>query len=183
MGLTGIHHPDALCHFNRVTHCPWCGKEGQNEGTVINHLLTVHYRLGLMCKKCFGCPSTSSETICHTRPEGLPTFRGGRPQQVILFGITTSRRCIRSISPKWKPEWRIQGRFWHPLAALLGIIPAPLAWPWRRTRWRRCHLPTQHIPSPQSSCTKIRWPLPSANPELHKKSTEMLNFYELKVKS
>ena len=32
MGLTSIHHPDALLHFNRVTHCPWCGKEGQNEG-------------------------------------------------------------------------------------------------------------------------------------------------------
>ena len=38
MGLTGIHHPDVLHHFNRVIHCPWCGKEGQNEGTVINHL-------------------------------------------------------------------------------------------------------------------------------------------------
>ena len=42
MGLTGIHDLDALHHFNRVTHCPWCGKEGQNEGTVINHLWTVH---------------------------------------------------------------------------------------------------------------------------------------------
>ena len=38
MGLTGIHHPDALHHFNGVIHCSWCGKEGQNEGTVINHL-------------------------------------------------------------------------------------------------------------------------------------------------
>ena len=24
MGLTNIHHPDALCHFNGLTHCPWC---------------------------------------------------------------------------------------------------------------------------------------------------------------
>ena len=24
MGLTNIHHPDALCHFNGVTHCSWC---------------------------------------------------------------------------------------------------------------------------------------------------------------
>ena len=32
MGLVGIHNPDALCCFNSVTHCPWCGKEGQNEG-------------------------------------------------------------------------------------------------------------------------------------------------------
>ena len=38
IGLTNIHHPDALCHFSGVTHCPWCGKEGQNEGMIINHL-------------------------------------------------------------------------------------------------------------------------------------------------
>ena len=30
MGLTNIHHPDALCHFNGVAHCLWCRKEGQN---------------------------------------------------------------------------------------------------------------------------------------------------------
>ena len=35
--VMGIHHPNALHHFNGVTHCPWCGREGQNEGTVINH--------------------------------------------------------------------------------------------------------------------------------------------------
>ena len=51
MGLVGIHDPDALCHFNGLTHCPWCGKAGQNEGTVVNHLWTVHYRLGLVCNK------------------------------------------------------------------------------------------------------------------------------------
>ena len=49
MGLTNIHHPDALHCFNGVTHFPWCGKEGQNEGTVVNHLQTAHYKLGLVC--------------------------------------------------------------------------------------------------------------------------------------
>ena len=38
MGLTGIYDLDALHCFSGVTHCPWCGKEDQNEGTVINHL-------------------------------------------------------------------------------------------------------------------------------------------------
>ena len=38
MGLVGIHDPDALNCFNGVTNCPWCGKEGQNERTVVNHL-------------------------------------------------------------------------------------------------------------------------------------------------
>ena len=65
MGLVEIHDPDALCHFNDLTHCPWCGKEGQNKGTVVNHLWIVHYRLGLVCNKCNKCLSTSSDTLCH----------------------------------------------------------------------------------------------------------------------
>ena len=66
MGLTGIHHPNALHHFNGVTHCPWCRKEGQNEGTIINHLQMTHYKLGLACEKCFHCPSVTSKAIqCH----------------------------------------------------------------------------------------------------------------------
>ena len=48
MGLIGIHVPDTLCHFSSITYCPWGGKEGQNEGTMVNHLQTVHYRLGLV---------------------------------------------------------------------------------------------------------------------------------------
>ena len=38
MGLKGIHDADALRHFAGYTYCPWCGKEGQNEGTVVNYL-------------------------------------------------------------------------------------------------------------------------------------------------
>ena len=38
MGLKGIHHPDALHCFTGLTFCPWCGREGQNVGTMINHL-------------------------------------------------------------------------------------------------------------------------------------------------
>ena len=49
MGLKGIHNPEALWHFAGYTYCPWCGKYGQNEGTIINHLRTVHYKLGLIC--------------------------------------------------------------------------------------------------------------------------------------
>ena len=56
MGLTGIHHPNAFCHFNGVTHCLWCGKEGQNEGTVINHLHMTYYKLGLVCKNASAVP-------------------------------------------------------------------------------------------------------------------------------
>ena len=64
MGLMSIHDLDVLHHFNGLMHCPWCRKEGQNEGTILNHLHTVHYKLGLVCEKCFGCPSIMSEAIC-----------------------------------------------------------------------------------------------------------------------
>ena len=65
-----MHDPDALCHFSSMTHCPWCGEEGQNEGTVVNHLQTVHYRLGVVYNKCNDCPSTSLDTLhCHSQQD------------------------------------------------------------------------------------------------------------------
>ena len=80
IGLMGIHDPDALCHFNGMTHCPWYRKEGQNEGTVIN-LWMVHYRLGLMCKKCFRYPSTSSDTLCHHDWQNCQPLEEGGPNE------------------------------------------------------------------------------------------------------
>ena len=77
MGLVGIHDPDALCHFNGLTLCPWCGKEGQNKGTVVNHLQTVHYRLSLVCNKCYDYLSTSSDTLhCHSWQNCPPSGEG-----------------------------------------------------------------------------------------------------------
>ena len=64
MGLMGIHDPDALPHVAGFTYCPWCGKEGQNKGMVVNHLRTTHYKLGLVCDKCYGCPTITSNTLC-----------------------------------------------------------------------------------------------------------------------
>ena len=64
MGLMGIHNPDALQHYAGYTYCPWCEKVGQNEGTVVNHLKTTHYRLGLVCDQRFGCPSVMSDSLC-----------------------------------------------------------------------------------------------------------------------
>ena len=64
MGLMGIHNPNTLQHYAGHTYCPWCGKEGQNEGTVVNHLRTTHYRLGLVCNQCFGCPTVTSDSLC-----------------------------------------------------------------------------------------------------------------------
>ena len=77
MGLVGLHNPDALCHFNGLTHCPWLWKEGQNEGTVVNHLWMVHYRLSLVCNKCYDYPSTSSDILhYHGQQNCLPSGEG-----------------------------------------------------------------------------------------------------------
>ena len=64
MGLKGIHDPKALKWFAGFTYCPWCRKDGQNEGTIVNHLRTVHYKLGLVCNLCFGCPTMMANTLC-----------------------------------------------------------------------------------------------------------------------
>ena len=64
MGLMGIHDPDTLQHYAGYTYCPWCSKEGQNEGMVVNHLRTTHYRLDLVCNKCFGCTSVMLDLLC-----------------------------------------------------------------------------------------------------------------------
>ena len=63
MGLKGIHDPDALQHFTGYTYCPWCGKESQNEGTMVNHLRTVHYRLGIVCNLCYSCQTVTSDSL------------------------------------------------------------------------------------------------------------------------
>ena len=64
MGLKGIHSTEALQQWSGLTFCPWCGKEGQNEGTVVNHLWTMHYHLGLVCTYCLSYFTTNAEAIC-----------------------------------------------------------------------------------------------------------------------
>ena len=62
MGLEGIHLPKALQQQSGLTFCPWCGKEGQNEGMVVNHLWTTHYHLGLICACCINYFTVSADT-------------------------------------------------------------------------------------------------------------------------
>ena len=85
MGLTGIYHPNALHHFNGVTHCLWCGKEGQNEGTIVNHLWMTHYKLGLVWEKYPHCLSVTSEAIqCHGHKSCQPSTEGGPNKSSLL---------------------------------------------------------------------------------------------------
>ena len=74
MGLKVIHSPKVLFQWGNPSYCSWCGKEGQNEGTVVNHLRTVHYYLGLICALCQDFFTMSSDTLrWHTSSyESLP---------------------------------------------------------------------------------------------------------------
>ena len=83
MGLVGIHDPDTLCHFSGIIHCLWCGKEGQNEGAMVNHLQTVHYRLGLVCNRCHDCPSITANTLCHHRQQDCHQPREKNPNESV----------------------------------------------------------------------------------------------------
>ena len=83
MGLMGIHDPDALCHFGGITYCPWCGKEGQNEGTMVNHLQTIHYRLDLVCNRCYSCLSTTSDALCCHGCHDYCQLREGIPSESV----------------------------------------------------------------------------------------------------
>ena len=163
-GLAGIHDLDALCCFNGLTHCPWCGKEGQNKGTVVNHMWTVHYRLGLVCDKCNDCPSTSSDTLCchgwqkcqqpgekipneSVSSEYLPA--GDRKNQSVLAGDLN-----RGVQKEWFPlgcPVRDTPAHWHSP----GGEPMEKASP-----------ANLHIPSPVFPHNSTRW-LPTT-PELHK---------------
>ena len=63
MGLKGIHSPEALHQWGSHSFCPWCGKEGQNEGMVVNHLQTIYYHLGLVCALYVEFFTTSADTM------------------------------------------------------------------------------------------------------------------------
>ena len=71
MGLKGINDPEGLWHFAGYTYCPWCGKSRQNEGTVVNHLRMVHYKLGLICDQCFWLPYNYVRHSLQTWPHHL----------------------------------------------------------------------------------------------------------------
>ena len=109
MGLMGIHDQDALHCFNGMTHCPWCGKEGQNEGTVVNHLQMVHYMLGLVCNKCNDFPSTSLDTLCCHGWQDCQQPGEKVPNELVLSRVLTSRRQAKSIHLSQESKQRSPG--------------------------------------------------------------------------
>ena len=65
MGLKGIHFPKTLKWWTGLSFCPCCDTEGQNKGTVVNHLRTGHYHLGFVCSWYLECFMTSSSMMYH----------------------------------------------------------------------------------------------------------------------
>ena len=65
MDLRGIHSPKALRQQGGQSFCPWHGKEGQNESTVVNHLCTSHYHFSLICSQCLEHFTTSIIVMHH----------------------------------------------------------------------------------------------------------------------
>ena len=57
---------------------PWCRKEGQNKGTIVNHLCTRHYCLGLVCERSLSYFTTTSDKMqCHAkRYPCMPSHKG-----------------------------------------------------------------------------------------------------------
>ena len=104
MWLMGIHDPDMLHDSNRLTHCPWCRKEGQNEG---QPPVDSALQAGPHMWEMFWVPIHHVGGHLLPEPKELPTLWEGRSQWDILISITTSTECARSVVSEWEPGWRI----------------------------------------------------------------------------
>ena len=164
MGLVGIHDLDALCHFNGLTHCPWCGKEGQNEETVVNHLWAVHYRLGLVYNKCNNCPSTSVRHSLHATA-GRTVSTQGRETQMNQFHQSSYHQETGRINVLAGDLNRGVQEKWLPLGCPVGDTPTHWHSP-RGELMEKASPANQHIPSPIFPHILTRWP--PTTPELHK---------------
>ena len=113
----------------------------------------------------------------------LPTLRRGKPQLVILIGLTTSRRHMELISPKWELGQRTHRRFWLPSGCFIGDTPCPIGVAPEENQMEK--VPPTNVTHPITSVFLhiwTRWPLLSANLEPYKTSTKDAELYELKVK-
>ena len=94
MGLKGIHSPEALKHQVGLSFCPWYRKEGQNEGTMVNHLCTRHYPLGLVCEWYLQHFMTSSDRMWHhSQSCEFTCVHNNEEQDVVPFAELQVHTC------------------------------------------------------------------------------------------
>ena len=123
IGLVGIHNPDALCHFNSLTHCPWCEKEGQNERIVVNYLQTVHYRLSGV-QQLLWLPINLIRHSPSPQLAELSTLQRGRPWWVSYVRVIVGRGQAELISLNWESEQRNPGELASLRLPCWGHSPA-----------------------------------------------------------
>ena len=124
MDLTNIHHQDALCHFSGETHCLWYRKEGQNEGMIVNHLQTMHYKFCLVWE-VLSLPLSHIWGHQAPWPKELPAIHRRRPWWVIFISLTASIRLTGSIFQRWDLDGGSEGGSDICWTTTLGI-PLPL---------------------------------------------------------
>ena len=88
MGLEGIHLPKVLQWQSSLTFCLRCRKEGKNEGTVVNHLQTMHYHLGLICTHCLNYFMMSADAMWQSMVAGNDDNRGNLSPTVRKMTVT-----------------------------------------------------------------------------------------------
>ena len=120
MGYSWSQCPSVLCRLHLLS-LVWEG--GQNEGMVVNHLRTTHYRLGLVCDQCSGCPSVMLDSIC---------WHGCQDYQ--WYSVPSG-----SGLSGW-PTFPTKGSYKGVKAVLFNQTPfLPEG---QKIQWRRCHSPT-----------------------------------------
>ena len=129
MVLMGINDPNVLWHYTGYTYCPLCGKEGQNEGMVVNHLRTTHYRLGLVCDQCFGCPSVMSDSLHQHGCQDCQQYSdptGSGPSDWPTFQTEGSYKGVKAVpfnQTPFPPEDQTTQRRWcHPPTHLTHLL-------------------------------------------------------------
>ena len=128
MELVGIHDLDALHCFSGITHCPRCGKEGQNKGTMVNHLQMVHYRLGLVCNRCPDCSSTMANTLPPQLAGLLPT----QERKILMSQFHLSNHQKKQNLLSWGSKQGGQDGMFYPRLPYWEY-PYPPLQPWKRT--------------------------------------------------
>ena len=103
-GSPGHTLPKALKHQACLSFCLWCGKEGKNEDTIVNHLHTRHYHLGLVCKRCLSYFMTASDKMWHH-----------------------AQGCEHMQSCEGNPDREAEKSPWYLLDQHIGEHPTPLA--------------------------------------------------------
>ena len=156
------HGQGGMSCFSGVTYFPWCRK-GQNEGTIINHLRMVHYKLGLICEKCFCFPSITSEAIqCHSQKNCEPSAEGG-PNESSLLVYPLAQSMLDQLSHDGNLDGESKGGSDICWATLSGIPPAPIVWTQKEHEMEELPstnlMHTYHLslPTPRLDCCCHPW--------------------------